>query len=79
MRGHLSKEIRLGMSVARLKRSVGRYRQKIREQVALLKEKDRTIAALKEKLVDKEEQRKELLSYLSLNYETPFFPHFHIK
>ena len=60
MRGHLSTEI----SVTRLKRSVERYRRKIKEQVALLREKDRKIFALEQKLVDKESQRKELLSYL---------------
>lgn len=64
MRGHLSREIRLEVSVARLKGSVGRYRLKLREQAVLLKEKDRTIKELEAKLVDKEGQRKELLSYL---------------
>jgi len=37
---------------------------KIKEQAVLLKEKDKKIAELEAKLVDKESQRKELLSYL---------------
>ena len=64
MRGHLSKEIRLQISVTRLKHNVERYRLKIEEQAVLLKEKDRKIRELEEKLVDKEAQRKELLTYL---------------
>ncbi|MCR4279135.1 MAG: IS66 family transposase [Candidatus Zambryskibacteria bacterium] len=64
MRGHLSTEIRLQISVTRLKSSVERYRLKIKEQDLLLKEKDRKIKELEAKLVDKESQRKELLSYL---------------
>lgn len=64
MRGQLSKEIRLKISVTRLKKNVVKYRTKIKEQATLLKEKDREIASLKEKLIDKEAQRKELQSYL---------------
>ena len=64
MRGHLSKEIRLQISVTRLKQNVERYRLKIQEQAVLLKEKDKKIRELEEKLIDKESQRKELLSYL---------------
>ena len=41
-----------------------RLREKIATLTRLNKEKDRTIAELREKLVDKESQRKELLSYL---------------
>jgi transposase len=52
------------VSVTRLKQNVTRYRLVIKEQTLLLKEKDRTIRELKGKLVDKELQRKELLSYL---------------
>ena len=64
MRGQLSTEIRLHISVTRLKRSVERYRLKIKQQVVLIEEKDEKIAELEAKLVDKESQRKELLSYL---------------
>jgi transposase len=64
MRGHLSTETRLQISVTRLKSGIKKVRE---ENVFLkqrLKEKDRKIAELTEKLVDKESQRKELLSYL---------------
>lgn len=64
MKGHLSKEIRLQISITRLKNSVQKYRLTIKEQALLLREKDREIAVLKGKLADKESQRKELLSYL---------------
>ena len=64
MRGYLSTEIRLQISVTRLKRSVERYRLKIKQQAVLIEEKDEKIAELEAKLVDKESQRKELLSYL---------------
>lgn len=64
MRGHLSKEIRLQITVTRLKNILKRYRLRMREQAILLKEKDRRIIELEAKLSDKEAQRKELLSYL---------------
>ena len=64
MRGHLSTEVRLQISVTRLKQSVERCRLKIKQQAVLMKEKDKKIAELEAKLVDKESQRKELLSYL---------------
>lgn len=64
MRGHISKEIRLQISVTRLTHRVEQYRLKIKEQATLLKEKDEKIAQLEGKLIDKESQRKELLSYL---------------
>jgi len=64
MRGYLSTEIRLQISVTRLKRSVERYRLKIKQQAVLIEEKDEKIAELEAKLVDKESQRKELLSYV---------------
>jgi len=64
MRGHLNKEIRLQISVTRLKQNVKRYRLTINKQAVLLKEKDKKIRELEEKLVDKEAQRKELLTYL---------------
>lgn len=64
MRGHLSKEIRLQVSVTRMKKSAIQYRLKIKEQAVLLKQKDKIIALLEAKLMDKESQRKELLSYL---------------
>lgn len=64
MRGYLDKEIRLQMSVTRLKNSGVRYRLKIKEQGVLLKQKDKKIADLEAKLSDKESQRKELLTFL---------------
>jgi len=64
MRGHLSKEFRLQISVTRLKNSAKRYRLTIKEQAAIIKEKDKKIARLEAKLADKEAERKELLTYL---------------
>lgn len=64
MRGHLTREIRLQISVTRLKKGTKKLRQKIAELVQLNKEKDRKIAELEAKLIDKEAYRKELLSYL---------------
>jgi transposase len=64
MRGHLSKETRLEISVTRLKKSVETLRLTNKAQAKQLKEKDRTIAELQKKLIDKEGQRKELLTYL---------------
>ncbi len=64
MRGQLSKESRLKVTVTRLKQNVLRYQRTIKEQALLLKEKDRIIKELEAKLTDKESQRKELLSYL---------------
>lgn len=64
MRGYLSKETRLGISVTRLKGSIAKLHFQIKELTQKLKEKDKTIAQLQAKLQDKENQRKELLSYL---------------
>lgn len=64
MRGQLSRENRLEINVTRLKNNAVRYRLKIKELTSILKEKNRKIRALEEKLTDKESQRKELLSYL---------------
>lgn len=64
MRGQLSRETRLGISVTRLKASVTKLRLHIRNLTQKIKEKDQRIAALEAKLIDKEAQRKELLSYL---------------
>lgn len=64
MRGHFNREIRLEMSVARMKKSAANYRLKISEQAKLLKQKDKKIAELEAKLIDKESQRKELLTFL---------------
>lgn len=64
MRGHLSREIRLKISVTRFKTSVANLRLKVRELTIKLKEKDRKIIELEAKLIDKESQRKELLTYL---------------
>ncbi len=64
MRGHLSKETRLEISVTRLKKSVEELRLTIKEMRKTDKEKDREITELKKKLIDKEGQRKELLTFL---------------
>jgi hypothetical protein len=64
MRGHLSRETRLGISLTRLKTSVVNLRLKVKDLTCQLKEKDLRIAELESKLEDKEGQRKELLSYL---------------
>jgi hypothetical protein len=64
MRGHLTKESRLQISVTRLKNNISGYQSTIKNLKATIKQKDRKIAELQSKLVDKEAQRKELLSYL---------------
>lgn len=64
MRGHLNREIRLQITVTRLKNNTKRYRLMIKEQAAIIKKKDEKIAYLESKLVDKEADRKELLTYL---------------
>lgn len=64
MRGYLSKEIRLEMSVGRLKKGAVKLREKIALLIRINKEKDEKIKELEAKLTDKEGQRKELLSYL---------------
>jgi len=64
MRGQLSVENRLQISVTRLKNNALRFRSMIKELKDVIKEKDRKISELEAKLVDKESQRKELLLYL---------------
>jgi transposase len=64
MRGHLTKEKRLEISVTRLKNGTVKLRKENHILKQTIKEKDEEIVKLKEKLVDKEFQRKELLSYL---------------
>jgi transposase len=64
MRGYLSREIRLQISVTRLKKGNEKLRSKVEELTLTIKEKDLKISELEEKLLDKELQRKELLSYL---------------
>ena len=64
MRGHLSTEVRLQISVTRLKKSVVVLRSTVKELSTQLKERGKKIAELEAKLVDKESERKELLSYL---------------
>lgn len=64
MRSHLNKEIRLQITITRLKNILRRYRLKLKKQALLLKEKDRKIIELEAKLTDKEAQRRELLAYL---------------
>lgn len=64
MKGYLTKETRLGISITRLKTSVAKLRLQVKELTLNLKERDARIAQLEAKLEDKEGQRKELLSYL---------------
>ena len=64
MRGQLSKEDRLQISVTRLKNNTLRFRSTIKNLREIIKQKDKKISELEAKLVDKEAQRKELLSYL---------------
>lgn len=64
MRGNLTKETRLGISVTRLKASVVKLRLQVKELTLQLKERDARIAQLTAKLEDKDSQRKELLTYL---------------
>lgn len=64
MRGHLSTEIRLRISVTRLKSGNTKLREKIIDLIRSNKEKDQRIKELEDKLIDKESQRKALLSYL---------------
>lgn len=64
MRGALNREVRLHIAVTRLKAS----NHKLRAELKLVKQdlavKDKQIVELEHKLLDKEQQRKELLQYL---------------
>ena len=64
MRGQLSRKNRLEINVTRLKNNALRFRSTIKELKSVIREKDRKISELEARLVDKEAQRKELLSYL---------------
>ena len=64
MRGELSREIRLQTTVTRLKDSTVKLRVQVRELTLELKQKNKKIAVLEAKLVDKEGRRKGLLSFL---------------
>ena len=64
MRGQLSRETRLEISVTRLKNGNQKLHSKVKELTKIIKGKDQKITELEAKLVDKESQRKELLSYL---------------
>lgn len=64
MKGQLSREIRLQISVTKLKKGTQKLREKIAELTRSNKGKDQRITELEAKLIDKESQRKELLSYL---------------
>lgn len=64
MRGALSQEKRLQISVTRLKVSNLKLRADLHDLRQELKSKNRRIAVLEAKLTDKEQQRKLLLSYL---------------
>lgn len=62
--GELTKEDRLRIQVARLKNVNTQYKQEIAELKVLVKQQANELTELKERLDDKEAQRKELLSYL---------------
>lgn len=64
MKGELSRGERLQTVVTRLKNGTAKLRAQVKELKLELKKKDKKIAALEAKLVDKEGQRKELLSFL---------------
>jgi hypothetical protein len=64
MRGDLSREKRLEISITKLKASNKQLRALILDLRKELMVKDKRIAELEDKLVDKEQQRKELLTYL---------------
>lgn len=64
MRGQLSTEVRLRISITRLKKSNQKWQEKVKELTSKLGQKDKEIRELREKLADKEQQRKELQSYL---------------
>ena len=64
MRGQLSRETGLEISVTRLKNGNQKLHSKVKELTKIIKGKDRKITELELKLIDKESQRKELLSYL---------------
>lgn len=64
MRGELNREIRLQISVTRLKASNDQLRAELKFLKQQLAAKDQRIAHLEDKLKDKEQQRKELLQYL---------------
>lgn len=64
MRGYLTREKRLEISLTRLKKSNHSLRLEIKELKLLVRKQHKEIAALTEKLQDKESQRKQLLSYL---------------
>lgn len=64
MRGELNREVRLQISVTRLKASNDKLRAELRLAKQALKAKDKRISELENKLLDKERQRKELLQYL---------------
>jgi transposase len=64
MRGQLSPIARLTQLVTRLKNNIKIWKEKVNALKKELKAKDRLIKELQEKLTDKEQQRKQLLSYL---------------
>jgi len=64
MRGQLTKESRLQISVTRLKNESKKYREAISDLKNIIKNQGKEIAELKSKLLDKELQRKELLTFL---------------
>lgn len=64
MRGYLSREKRLEISITKLKASNRQLRTLVLDFKKELRTRDKRILELENKLVDKEQQRKELLQYL---------------
>jgi transposase len=64
MSGNLTKETRLTISVTRLKNGTLKLRGENKILRETIKERDKQIKVLEDKLVDKESQRKELLGFL---------------
>lgn len=64
MRGYLSREKRLEIANSRLKASNQKLRSMVLDLQRQLAVRDKRIVELEDKLVDKEQQRKELLQYL---------------
>jgi transposase len=72
MRGYLTREKRLEISVMRLKKSVASLREQVKELTTSLQERDNRIKELEVKLQDKELQRQKLLErFYKPNSEEP--------
>ena len=64
MRGQLTRETRLEISVTRIQKSLAQLRLSLKQALTTIKEQDKKILELEKKLIDKEGQRKELLTFL---------------